>query len=334
MATFAPQPLVPAGNFLAALKQFVARGGAANGLNPAVVGRIWYVNANTTTNRASHAGPVGSDGNNGRTPSTPFATMSRAFSFIDSYDIIVVDGVIREQLTAPVGVFDVTIIGAANQPRQATSGGVPTNGGACWLAPSSPVATTPLLRVINQGWTIANIMMAPVAGAACITFDRRETAVIPDSSHGSVLGCYFATGGASGFGVELIEVKKTLIENCIFEALTGASGTAIKGTAGLGIAAISHTTIRGNKFVQNINDINMVSNFGLIEKNTFFSTNPIEGGIRIKLDGSTGRNRVLLNQFSDIAADVTIAKGYTAGTSDVWNNYVAGTAALIVALPA
>jgi len=53
------------------------------------------------------------------------------------------------------------------------------------------------------------------------------------------------------------------------------------------------------------------SQFSEIMDNTFFSTNPIEGGTRIVLNGSTGRNRVLNNNFSDVAADVTIAKLYS-----------------------
>ena len=267
-------------------------------------------------------------------PRGSFATFTALKPHLKTRDLIILSGVLREQAVCPVGVKDVTVLGACNELRQATSDGVPNGGGACWLAPTSPAATTPLIRVIEQGWSFENIQFAPVAASACITFDRRETAAIPDSSHGAVRNCYFTTGGASGFGVELIEVKKTVIEDCLFEALTGASGTAIKGTAGSGIAAKSHLLIRRNRFVLNINDIDIPStDYSLITQNVFFSTNPIEAGIRIKLSGSTGRNRVLLNQFSDVAADVTIAKGYTPGTNDVWNNYVAGTAALIVTVP-
>lgn len=266
---------------------------------------------------------------------TAYPTFASLAGQLRNRDLIILGGVLKEQAVAPAGVYDVTIIGAANQYRQSTSSGVPTGGGASWLAPDSPAATTPLLRLICQGWTIENIQFAPVAASAALTFDRRETTAIPDSSHGTVRNCYFSTGGAAGFGIEGIEVKKLVIENNVFEALTGVGGTGIKTTAGLGIANPQHWTIRGNKFVQNSNDIIASLDFSLIEGNVFFSTNPIEGGQRVKIDGGgTGRNRVILNQFSDVAADVTIAKGYKAGTNDVWNNYVAGTAALIVAVPA
>jgi hypothetical protein len=321
-------------NFWTQVKQFSARGGFYNGLNPSIVGRIWYVNSNTDANAADLKGPVGSDSNDGLSPLTPFLTIARVLTFIDCYDIVVLSGVFKEQVVAPVGPYDVTFVGSENDPRQATSGGVATGGGASWLAPANPTAATPLIRVISQSWRFINIQFAPVAASACITFDRRETAAIPDSSHGSVLGCYFSTGGAAGLGIEGIEVKKLRIEGNRFEALTGVGGTAIKTTAGLGIANPQHWTIADNIFVQNSNDIIASLDFSFINRNMFFSTNPIEGGQRVKIDGGgTGRNRVILNQFSDIAADVVIAKGYKPGTNDVWNNYVAATAALIVAVP-
>ncbi len=64
------------------------------------------------------------------------------------------------------------------------------------------------------------------------------------------------------------------------------------------------------------------------------STNPVEGGKRIVLSGGTGRNMVVQNYFMDVIADVTIAKGYTPGTSDVWNNWAAGSTVPIATVPA
>jgi len=280
-----------------------------------VINRVWYL-------FPQGGGPRGA-----------FSTFADLSPNLRNRDTILLSGVLREQVIAP-DVYDVTIIGAADDPRQATNSGIPTGGGASWLAPASPVALTPLIRVISQGWNFSNLQMAPVAGAACITFDRRETAAIPDSSHGSVDNCYFTTGGANGIGIEGIEVKRLRIEDCIFEALTGATGAGIKTTAGAGIAAPNHWTIRNNRFVQGVVDINCLSlNFSLLEHNIFFSTNPIEAGTRITLIGSTGRNRVLDNNFSDVAADVTIAKGYTPAANDVWRNWTSNTNVPIVTVP-
>lgn len=319
------------GNIQSAIRQFAARAGFTNGLNPSLVRNVWYVSGNSS----STLGVVGSDGNSGLSPLTPFLTMSRAFEFVKSFDVIVLMGVIREQLVCPVGVLDVTVYGAGNQPRQATNGGVYTGGGASWLAPASPTATTPLVRVIEQGWNFVNVQFAPVAASACITFDRRETAAIPDSSHGSAIGCYFSTGGAGGIGVQIIETKKTVVRGCFFEALTGAGGHAIKTTAGAGIANPSYCEIVGNKFAQNTNDCDLAGmDRGLITDNNFFTSNVILAGTRLKLSGGNGFNHVLNNNFSDIAADVTIAKGYTPGTSDVWRNWTTNTNVPIVVVPA
>jgi len=271
----------------------------------------------------------------GNGPRGSFSNFTDLAPNLRSRDVIIIGGVLREQAVCPVGVLDVTVIGAANQPRQATSGGVPTGGGASWLAPAAPVATTPLLRVIEQGWSFENIQFAPVAASACLTFDRRETAAIPDSSHAQIRGCYFSTGGANGIGIEVIECKDIIIEDNNFEALTGATGAAIKTTAGGGVAAPSHWIVRRNKFVQCVVDMNCLSlNFSWITENIFYSTNPIEGGTRITLIGSTGRNRVINNRFSDVIADVTIAKGYTPAANDVWSNWAANSTVPIATVPA
>ena len=334
----AESTLIPPQNLWGSVRQFFNRGGFVNGLNPTVVGRIWYVTGEQNTANLGNSGSPslivqGSNTNTGRSPSSPFATIARALALVDQYDIVVLSGVFREQVVAPVGVYDVTIIGSANEPRQATNGGVATGGGSSWLAPASPVATTPLIRVICQGWKFINLQMAPVAASACITFDRRETAAIPDSSHGSVRNCYFSTGGSAGHGVELIEVKKIVIENCVFEALTGAGGHAIKSTAGAGVANTNHGTIQGCKFVQNANDIFVVGDRYLVRNNVFYSTNPVTAGNRVNFLGGTDTS-VLDNSFKDVAADITIAKGYKPGTTGQWRNWSSDTNVPIVTVPA
>ena len=324
----------PSGNLMASMKSFGLRGGFVNALQPTLVGRTWYVLGNTDPLLGPNVNGVGSDSNNGLSPLTPLLTIARALALCDSFDVIVLMGVFREQVVCPVGPYDVTVIGASNQPRQCTSGGVYTGGGASWLAPTSPVATTPLIRVISQGWTFQNIQFAPVAASACITFDRRETAAIPDSSHGSVQGCYFTTGGAGGIGVEIIECKKIFIKDCTFEALTGAGGLGIKTTAGAGIANPSFCEVQRNKFAQNTGDMDLAGmDRGLITDNNLFTSDVILAGTRLKLSGGNGFNHVLNNNFSDIAASVTIAKGYTPGTSDVWRNWTTNTNVPIVTVP-
>src|SRR5688572_5618946 len=109
-------------NIWSQMRAFQARGGFFNGLNPTIVGNIWYVNGEGAVN-------TGSDGHGGLSPTDGFATIAYAFTKINDYDIVVLDGVFREQVVAPA-VYDITIIGAANRTRQATDGGVATGGGA------------------------------------------------------------------------------------------------------------------------------------------------------------------------------------------------------------
>lgn len=312
-------------NFWAGLKQFAGRGGLVNGLNPGVVGRIWYVNTNTDTDRSDRKGPIGSDSNSGLSPFTPFATVARAFTFIDSYDIVVISGVVTEQVVAPLGVFDVTLLGAAGLPRQATSGGVPTGGGAYWKPPSSPTASTALLELIEQGWSIKNICFSPTTSSPCIQGTRAEDAVHPDPSHLLIDGCFFIDG-TTGIGFQdsggLFNV---VIQNCIFQSLT----TAIKGIAGAGIATPLRHGYFNNYFNQNVNDIVIGCSYGRIENNDFKNTTTQ------KVDLTAGGHEIVyFNRFDDNVADIDPAHGYTGSATGSWGNYTLNQAALQVGQPA
>lgn len=316
------QPQVPQGNFWAQVKAFSGRGGFVNGLNPTVTGKVWYVNANTDTTK----GVVGYDGNNGLSPLTPLSTMARAFALIGSYDTIVLAGVIREQVVAPLGVFDVTIIGAGNLPRQATSSGTPTGGGACWLAPTSPTATTALLELVEQGWTIKNVFFNPVNSSAAIQGTRAEDAVHPDPSHLLIEGCVFTGDGTGEIGFQdsggLFDV---VIKDCIFQSLT----TAIKGIAGAGIATPLRHGYFNNYFNQNTNDIVIGCSYGRIEGNDHKNTTTQ------KVDLTAGGHEIVFfNRFDDNVADIDPAHGYTGSGTGSWGNYTLNQAALQVGQPA
>ena len=277
-----------------------------------VINKVWYL-------FPQGGGPRGS-----------FETFEALAPNLRSRDLIYLSGVLREVAFTPVGVFDVTILGAANRPRQATNGGVPTGGGASWLAPTSGVVR-PNLNIIEQGWTVQNIQFAPPAGNDAIRFRRMETAIIPDGSHGRVLGCYFSTGGAAGCGVNVGECKRILIEDCDFEAL--GTGTAIRNTADGGVAQTGYGVIRNNRFQRgNAGDIIVAGNNYLVENNVFYSKFAVEGGWRINLDGGS-LNMVINNYVADI--DVTIALGFKKGSAgDVWRNFAATVVDPVVVVPA
>jgi hypothetical protein len=265
-------------------------------------------------------------------PRGAFNTFADLKQNLRSKDIIFLSGVLQEQAITPVGVFDVTVMGAANRPRQATNGGVPTGGGASWLAPSSVTAGAALIQVLEQGWSFENIQFAPPAALDCIRFRRMETAAIPDASHGRVISCYFSTGGAAGCGINGGECKRIVIDDCEFEAL--GAGTCIRNTADGGIAAPSYWEITNNRFLRgNVNEIVAALGNSLIKGNVFHAVYAVEAGWRVNLDGGAAKNMVIDNYFSDV--DTTIALGCKkAVAADIWRNYVATVADPKVVVPA
>lgn len=314
-------------------KSFWQRGGFSNGLNPTIVGKIWYVNTNTDV-ASERQGPIGNDGNSGLSPTTPFATVARAFEFINSYDWIVLDGDIREQVVAPDNIFDVTLLGAANTPRQATSGGVPTGGGCTWRGPASPTATTPLLELKYAGWRLINIEFTPVNASAAVRLTRSASVDIIDASHASFQNCYFASnGGTTQIGIEDNGgASRVFIDSCRFDSL---GGTAIKGL-NTSAAVPLQWQITNNLFLRNTNAIAMSATQALVANNVINqAANDANNKVNlVAVAGQGSLNFVLNNYFSDAAANVTIAKGYKPGTTDVWRNYVTDAADPVVTVPA
>lgn len=271
----------------------------------------------------------------GNGPRGSFTTFEELSNQLQNRDLIILGGVLREQAVAPLDVYDVTIQGAANRPRQATSGGVPTGGGASWLPPSSgAAATTALLELNTQGWKFLDIEFTPHTDSPAIKLNRSASIDTIDPSHAEFHGCYFAANGGSGqIGIEDVGgASRVLIDGCRFEGLTG---TAIKGTS-TGAAVPLGWIIRENLFLRNTNAIAMSLTQGSVINNIINqAANDANNKINlVAVAGQGSLNMVLDNQFSDAAANVTIAKGYKPGTTDVWRNWVTDSASMIVTVPA
>ncbi len=307
-------------NVWAGIKAFSDGGGFNNPNVYRRIGRTFYVDTQ-----------LGANGNSGRKPGVggAFSTMAKALATVTDYDEIVVSGVIREQVVAPLGVFDVTIIGAGNRPRQATSDGVPTSGGATWLAPTSPTAATPLLRLREQAWTLRNIFMSAPTDSACVELRTAEDATYPSAGHAVFEGMVFGGGligiqdiGGAGF------VK---ILGCEFRNFTEATGWAIKNTS-TAIANPLQWQIIQSWFRNNKNHIRMPGSMCQIAFNDFgIVGNTITTVEAVSLTGGAN-NSVFQNNLNRPANTSPNATLYIGGTNDLWShNY--GTDAVIYGVP-
>lgn len=274
-------------------------------------GKTWYVNA--------------VDGNNSRTGlswGSAFLTMAKAFSVLKSGDTIEFVGKIREQLVTPVQVFDVTIRGAGNRPRHADAAPVPIGrqSGATWTTPASGSTNNPLIKIMQQGWTLENFVMAGHASNACVLLFRDGGAgdLERDASHFTARGMRFASGQD---GIEQSGgcYNVSILENS-FHDLTGY---AIKHTTGAGIAAPYRWDIIGNRFG---GCVNLMGAWAARQFRVLH--NHIAEITTLYFDFLTGSHNVVAFNFIDkAAANVNIAGNFRGSTSDTWHNYTVTTVA-------
>lgn len=261
----------------------------------------------------------GSDGNSGAADS-PFATMQRALNKVASNDVISFVGVVREQLVAPLGVYGVTIIGAAG-------GNVRDDNAAKWTVPASgAVVGKANLELREQGWSLQNFLMtAGDATAACVKAHRNEDSTYPDASHFQLIGMRFV---GDGFGIQDVGgCSNYLITGCKFQSLTKAiycSSTAI--------ANPTRSQILNNEFYGNGDDIESAYVWTTIQGNRFHTAGD---GTHNVIAISAGSNNIVdLNWFNNAAADIDPAHGFTGTATDTWSNYTNNQAALQVGQPA
>lgn len=279
-----------------------------NGESNAIGNTHYWVNGN-----------VGSDGNDGLSPQSPKLTMAAVFTALNSGDIVHVNGNITEQLTTPAGIFDVTIIGEANLPRNAdthtTSNGYSS---ATWKYPASPTAATSLLKIQQQGWRIVNILFSGSLTSTpdiLIFRDGGAGNAERDGSHTQIIGCRF-DGGVDAIrgsgGPNFVQII-----NCAFRGFTT---TAISNVTGAGIGTNLNWLIQDNRFHDNVNHVVVPLNQSTVMGNIFgkFTTTSLSTA------GGTGSNVITLNYLS---GTYSISGGYTGSASDEWGanmNSIAG----------
>jgi|SRR3990167_1219075 len=278
-------------------------------INPA--GRIWHVDSadGNDDNPGLFAG-LGEELANGNA----LLTVAAGLAKMSHYDNLVLSGYFREQVDTPASIYDCTIIGGGNLPRQATEGGVHTGGGAYWDTPASPTAATPLLRVLHQSWKIANIAFQSPTDAPSIRFFR-NAADTQDGSHSTVVGCYFAGrkyGVESHGGVARIRLYGN--EFLLFDA---SGDVAVKETTGAGTGTCWGWEIIGNTFHANHTDISGALVGAKILDNDF------------KLDSLTVTNTVAIDTTGGNRNAISDNRMYSASNASGINaRFVVGSADL------
>ena len=246
----------------------------------------------------------GSDGRSGRFRNEPFATMAKTFTVIKSGDTIRFSGKIREQLVAPLKVFDITIIGEGNRPRHADAAPIPAGGSSAntWTTPASGATTAPLLELKQQGWRFENVLFAGPSDESCIELVRTaEGADEEDASHASFYGCRFASGK---WGIhDLGGCAGVRVEDCFFAALTTF---AIEGVGNIGVGQVEWT-LKGNRFLGFTGGVKIAALHCVIEDNYF-------------TDGGTPATTVVLNTVNASGGNNFVAKNFFQTTTANFNS--------------
>lgn len=249
----------------------------------------------------------------------PFATMAGLSRVLKPGMVVGLLGVLFEEYSGPI-IGDVTIVGLGNQPRQATTSGIPNGGGATWLSPSG--GTGILCKINGQGWTLQNIFFNNSAAQPCVQLlTAGDPPAAADGAHTSILGCKFTgadsgvqASGGGGFN---------LIDGCTFFNFTGSGDCGIEAVTGAGIGTLLGWQISNNWFYNNDNHVILPLSTGRVFGNDFVIVGASVTATRaLKLDGGVGSNSVYNNAFNRPLATSPNATLYVGGTNDVWTlNY-------------
>lgn len=248
----------------------------------------------------------------------PYASMAGAFGspLFKPGVVIGLQGVLLEEATTPI-VNDITIVGIANQPRQATTSSVPNGGGATWLSPSGGTGT--LLKVRGQAWTVQGIYFNNSATAApCVDLLLEgDPPTSADAGHARLIDCVF-TGADDGVTVTGGTSFVSII-NCVFFNFTGTGDTAIKAVAGLGIGTNWGYLIEGCRFYNNANHLVAPLHNATLVGNTF-TVHGLNTTTSAAVNFTNGSGNVVMgNYLGDAATGATAT--WTGGTNDTWCNF-------------
>lgn len=251
----------------------------------------------------------------------PFGSMALARPVMTAGVVIGLEGVLFEEFVFPLGVNDITIVGArSNRPRQATTSNVPNGGGATWMTPVAGAATTstPLVTVRGQATSFQNIYFSSSATAApCVQLLMNGGGDPPadaSAEHASFYNCIFtgADDGISASGGP----NFCVIDGCTFLNFSGSGDIAISSVTGAGVHSLQGWVIKNCEFQGNARHIQAGLTGASIHDNHF---SYIFGGTTTSIfyDATGGQdNAVWRNAFDVNSGNAGIAAMFVLGTND------------------
>lgn len=259
-----------------------------------------------------HLGNNGFDGSSWDKACATFEALFEKDNFV-SGSVVYFNGKVREQVTTPAGVFDVTIIGAGNRPRHADEHTV--NGGysaATWTAPASGSTAAALLTILQQGWRVQNITWQ-LSGSAtdCIELVKTDDSGDDerDGGHFEAIGNKFQNNivTPAEIGISLRGGQGFIgLYNNLF--LGFAEGVGVTGATG---GQQGWHEYIGNRFDHCAQGVDVALYHSLVKGNYFYA------GATVGLDLTGGADNIVTENVFNGDYDINVA-----GTSDNWfNNY-------------
>jgi len=263
----------------------------------------------------------GDDDRIGKSWTSAFLTMSKAFEVLDSGDRIYFVGNVTEHVTTPLArAQNVSIIGATTRPRHAdTHPGGGELSGATWKDTGT---ATPLITLRNSGWRFENILFAANASSYAVTLERNaiETAAGEfDASHAAFVGCRFASGGGLNDTGGCFNV---LVAGNVF----GAVNPAILGVGNIGIGQLQWH-ILDNHFNNFTNGVKIAGHECVVRGNFFTDGGTPNTTYVLNMSNGAGRdNFVVENWFQGTTANFN-SPDVVGNATDVWYNHALDTQA-------
>lgn len=257
------------------------------------------------------AAVAGADG----TYAKPFGTMAAANPYLKAGMVVGLQGVLLEEYSSN-RVNDITLVGMAGMPRQATTSSVPNGGGATWLSPTS--GTGALLQPNGQGWTIRNIFFNCSATAApAIKLVNAGDPPTSNCSEKTWIDQCIITGTDDGIAATDLPNHVWITNTTIF-GCSGAGDLGISSATGAGTGTLLGWRILNCEFLGNAGHITAPFSSAEIAYNRFSYIYGATTSTTQVVLTSGANNSVHHNSFDVPSATNGITAMFAGGTNDRW----------------